>query len=69
MTFLNTSSSVPWDYKPSLINFKCLLFCPTFYGIQLIADHLLRHKGRHVGFCSYLLLVLTSGGDASSSPN
>jgi hypothetical protein len=42
---------------------------PTFYGIQLVADHLLRHKGRHVGFCSYLLLVLTSGGDASSSPN
>jgi hypothetical protein len=42
---------------------------PTFYGVQLVADHLLRHKGRHVGFCSYLLLVLTSGGDASSSPN
>ena len=23
---------------------------PTFYSIQLVAHHLLRHKGRHVGF-------------------
>ena len=35
---------------------------PTFYSIQLVAHHLLRHKGRHVGFvacCWCWLLVGT----------
>jgi hypothetical protein len=42
---------------------------PTFHGIQLVADHLLRHKGRHFYSRSNLLSVLTSGGDASTSSN
>jgi hypothetical protein len=51
------------NVKSNIIQAETFMLYPTFYSTQLVAHHLLRHKGRHVGFvatcCWCWLLVGT----------